>query len=363
MYVKSIDDLVRDAQAGDHFFFYYSGHSGQVTNRHNSEEDGKDEVIITCDYKELVDNVSFPYYILFFSDNDVPFLCRSFAGILLIHFLLARISWPSLTRAILAPCWTSSIIAVIEFGLLTSRRDAGEQILAEIVLSGILPWVCFAAILQSLWLTRVVDVEMDFHLGSHGLTFFTEQSVLIRALSIDSPKPSPNLRNQPLPGESRSSLPSKIDLEISIPAPFFPIMMRCDSPTPVWECDGYCRDRQQLHAAERANIICISACTDAQETWESPDGSSLTMVLVSILKDNPRPTLQELMQRLNFRAHDQARELHGATVQWKKERKAFRKGRPTSTKSREEISGEKDNFWDPQMASLTPLDMSACLPL
>ena len=102
---------------------------------------------------------------------------------------------------------------------------------------------------------------MNFHLGSNGLTFFTGESVLIRALSIDSPKPSPNLRNQPLPGESRSSLPSRIDLEISIPAPFFPIMMRCDSPTPVWECDGYCRDRQQLHAAERANIVCyLSIC-------------------------------------------------------------------------------------------------------
>lgn len=58
--LRAIDNLVDDAQAGDHLFFYCefpsdldvhsisnaladSGHSGQVTNRHNSEEDGKDE--------------------------------------------------------------------------------------------------------------------------------------------------------------------------------------------------------------------------------------------------------------------------------------------------------------------------------
>ena len=90
--------MVHGAQAGDHFFFACwchaflyiiliiddpadSGHSGQVTNRNNSEEDGQDEgwsdsssyscmlltlpfvVIISCDGKDLIDNVSNAFYV------------------------------------------------------------------------------------------------------------------------------------------------------------------------------------------------------------------------------------------------------------------------------------------------------------
>jgi hypothetical protein len=92
--LRQIDELVKGAQPGDHFFFHCtqyphyfhayvsngscldSGHSGQVTNRTNSEEDGMDEgachpsvslslllifpslVIISVDGKDLIDNVS-----------------------------------------------------------------------------------------------------------------------------------------------------------------------------------------------------------------------------------------------------------------------------------------------------------------
>jgi hypothetical protein len=57
--LRQIDIMVTGAQAGDRFFFACwcsvflhlfmindradSGHSGQVPNRHNSEEDGQDE--------------------------------------------------------------------------------------------------------------------------------------------------------------------------------------------------------------------------------------------------------------------------------------------------------------------------------
>lgn len=48
--------------------------------------------------------------------------------------------------------------------------------------------------------------------------------------------------------------------------------------------------------------------------------------------------------------------LHEDTNSYKKERKLRRKGRLTSSLSREQSDfGEKDNFWDPQMASLRPL--------
>ncbi|KAJ7860334.1 caspase domain-containing protein [Mycena leptocephala] len=60
--LKAIETLVKDAKAGDHFCFYYCGHSTQVKNRSNSEEDGMDECIIPCDgeAKMIVDNVRPP---------------------------------------------------------------------------------------------------------------------------------------------------------------------------------------------------------------------------------------------------------------------------------------------------------------
>ena len=96
--LREIDAMVTGAQAGDHFFFACrfplslnahllmidicpdSGHSSQMPNRRNSEEDGKDEclscrkiihmympltvsspVIISCDRKNIIDNVSYHY--------------------------------------------------------------------------------------------------------------------------------------------------------------------------------------------------------------------------------------------------------------------------------------------------------------
>jgi len=50
--LKAIKKLIRDAQAGDHFVFYFSGHGSQVPNQNpdeDPEEDGMDEVIWPAD--------------------------------------------------------------------------------------------------------------------------------------------------------------------------------------------------------------------------------------------------------------------------------------------------------------------------
>ncbi|KAH7928641.1 hypothetical protein BV22DRAFT_195585 [Leucogyrophana mollusca] len=51
-----IDLLVKDASPGDQFFFYYAGHGHQERCRHNSETDGLDEAMDTCDGKKILDN-------------------------------------------------------------------------------------------------------------------------------------------------------------------------------------------------------------------------------------------------------------------------------------------------------------------
>ncbi|KAK7055676.1 mitochondrial chaperone BCS1 [Favolaschia claudopus] len=56
--LRAIDDLVRGARKGDRFFFHYCGHTMQVENRNNSEEDGMDECLVPLDGEEnkIVDN-------------------------------------------------------------------------------------------------------------------------------------------------------------------------------------------------------------------------------------------------------------------------------------------------------------------
>ncbi|KAJ7209027.1 caspase domain-containing protein [Mycena haematopus] len=56
--LRAIDDLVRGARKGDRFFFHYCGHTTQVENRSNSEEDGMDECLVPVDGEanKIVDN-------------------------------------------------------------------------------------------------------------------------------------------------------------------------------------------------------------------------------------------------------------------------------------------------------------------
>jgi hypothetical protein len=54
--LREINNLVCDAQPGDHFLFYYSGHSEQIINLDHTEEDDLDEVLVPCDQKIIIDN-------------------------------------------------------------------------------------------------------------------------------------------------------------------------------------------------------------------------------------------------------------------------------------------------------------------
>lgn len=43
--------LTEAAQPGDHLFLHYSGHGGQMEDRHGDEKDGKDETLMPCDFQ------------------------------------------------------------------------------------------------------------------------------------------------------------------------------------------------------------------------------------------------------------------------------------------------------------------------
>ncbi|KAF9234250.1 peptidase C14, caspase domain-containing protein [Melanogaster broomeanus] len=55
--LNRIDLLVKNAVENDQFFVYFSGHGTQVKCRHNTEDDLKDEALLTADGKTILDNV------------------------------------------------------------------------------------------------------------------------------------------------------------------------------------------------------------------------------------------------------------------------------------------------------------------
>jgi hypothetical protein len=54
--LEQISKMVANASPNDRFFFYYSGHGSQVTCKHHTETDGKDEVIYGCNGRYIIDN-------------------------------------------------------------------------------------------------------------------------------------------------------------------------------------------------------------------------------------------------------------------------------------------------------------------
>ncbi|KAJ8586338.1 hypothetical protein M405DRAFT_362332 [Rhizopogon salebrosus TDB-379] len=55
--LREIELMARRTSQHDYMFFYYTGHGDQVTCRHGSEPDRKDEAIITYTGRRIIDNV------------------------------------------------------------------------------------------------------------------------------------------------------------------------------------------------------------------------------------------------------------------------------------------------------------------
>jgi hypothetical protein len=114
-----------------------------------------------------------------------------------------------------------------------------------------------------------------------------------------------------------------------------------DSPVSRVSCNGWCG----YDLFPRATVVSLSACADLQRAWEGPRGS-LTAVLCELLETRPSPSYRTLMSHVNFRLHENCRALHDYTRVEKK--KAARGQGPG-------FDGELNNFQAPQLSSLSKL--------
>lgn len=176
-------------------------------------------------------------------------------------------------------------------------------------------------------------------------------------MSSPSPTPSPSSPHTSVP---KHDLPisSTTTLPFSYGTTTPPLI--CESPLPVWPCDGLCPpDYLSLDAAfspdgdDTPLVLAFGACKDDQVSWEGADGSSMSTALFDILSATPNPTLTELMSRLSMRMHSSALKRHWEWRDYKRRLKAFIGMGGTQTYGKEEEGWAEDieNFQDPQVRS------------
>ncbi|KXN82303.1 Metacaspase-1 [Leucoagaricus sp. SymC.cos] len=350
--IAQIQKLVSDGQPGDTFFFHYAGHSKQVDNRDNSEEDGKDECLVPLDgsqtseflikdndlRKYLVDNLPSGCTLVAVFDT-----CHSGSLLDLEHYRCNRVytPWVSKGRRKSASKWN----CIVRRGCICSPSDRAA------------PSPIFGENVEA----RQILQRRQFN-------------------SAHAPSKRRWSREQVLssvPEKQNASLPLTISTNVErqsfiLQSP----ERRMSSPEPIWPCTGFCRDdrRSRNLMTDNRLVVSLSAAQDDQKSWEDRKGASMTQafsscpllkaMLIRVIEEDRTPTFRKLLSRVSHELHHSYIQLHDDARAYKKDyndrvAKAIRNNRPV--RERQEV--EMDNFQDPQLSSLVPLNMEERLRL
>ncbi|KAH9959977.1 caspase domain-containing protein [Russula dissimulans] len=315
--IRELEQLVSGAAPGDTFIFLYSGHSDQQLSYDDPsvEEDGQDEVIITCDLKRIIDNEL--NYILV---KDLPVGCT--------------------LLAILDTCHSGTMLDLPHYHC----NDV------------YVPWLSKGdRRTKSLHLRTVRNGAVDFVGFPNAATRRPSTIASVMSQLTDTPPGSPLRINTEVSHVSATS-----QREASLEARPHEVLSqrsgisflsptRYDSPVSSVGCSGWCGYEIVPHPT----VLSLSACGDPQRAWEGPRGS-LTVVLCEFLAKNPCPSYRTLMSHVNFQLHANCLALHNYTLKEKK--KAARGEGPG-------FDGELSNFQAPQLSSLSRLRMDDILRL
>ncbi|KAG9313447.1 putative metacaspase [Chiua virens] len=245
---KQIFRFVKGVSAGDHLFFYYSGHGHQVTCNHHTEPDGLDEVIYTCNKKQIMDNDLKKWLV-----NPLPPGCKLFA------------LWDS--------CHSQTILDLPH----TSCNEPEHRRHVS--------WDREAGL--TTMLLRAVPKRFWKNVG-------VSQVRRNAAATI----PPEVLRGRPV---SRASVSiTALSSGSSPTSRFIPLSMdlnRVLSPLSLFECNGICSLPTE-NDTQSAHVISLSACKDDESAVdECCNGQvrSVTRFFIGHMRENPKSTLRELL--------------------------------------------------------------------
>ncbi|KAI0047621.1 hypothetical protein FA95DRAFT_1595643 [Auriscalpium vulgare] len=290
--IREMRLLVKDAAPGDQLTFTFSGHSTQQPTSEvpNLEDDNQDEVLLTCDGKQIVDNVRCETHTdeLSFSDDVSP---TQELKAILVDPLPAGCS----LTAFLDSCHSGTMLDLQHYKCnrvwfpWVSRGERDPKTLRAAVLR------------RYANLARPLSHIIPLSAGLRNATELPSRH-RHRALGIAPPPP----RASSLPGMltrmlGRLTLPAPREPDADLDFP------RCTSPV-QYACDGWC-ERDEAQRAHLPTAVSIAACMDAQQAWEGVE-ETLTKVACRYLKDHPHATYRELMAELGHSLHHAARKIH-----------------------------------------------------
>ncbi|THH29077.1 hypothetical protein EUX98_g5115 [Antrodiella citrinella] len=402
--LRQIRKLVEGARSGDSFIFLYAGHSGQVKNRTGTEDDGMDEVIIPVDYKGmereevLIKDNELKEYLV----NPIPIGARLLAVFDSCHSgTLLEVDLPhykcntfgtGVTRATFRRTGRRS-----SSGDIANKRSSGSSVRIydktgnspmrkdSIDLVEMSPRDTLAHRVFVNNISRV-NASPPFRTsprGSQPLSDATPRMTPIRTtrsipslslgeaaavLSTDSTseKQAEDIRSlAPL----NTSVNTSVFEDLSIP--------RCSSPVPMTAQDPVCSGDCIPSPTLRPMVLSISACKDAQLTFEDTEGDTCSLIqaslhglpsirrthrsshqaIIEVLRNNPHPYIQQLMTDVSELLRQASRKRVEAYREEMKWLNARSKVKPDEEHVREAFYQEcQMKYQDPQFGSHKPLN-------
>ncbi|KAJ7765090.1 caspase domain-containing protein [Mycena maculata] len=341
--LKAIHDLVKDAKAGDHFCFHYCGHSTQVKNRSNSEEDGMDECLVPSDGvdKLIVDN-----------ELNASLVVPLPAGSQLV--------------AVLDTCHSGSLLDLrhnrcnrVLVPWKWRGRRGSEEMRHNVVRNN--------ARMVSARVASILPGRKATPLSPTSSTRLLARRSEINMNLVCRPPPSRTGSGAPAPeasdragrgpgpqriftyrsrtvsfaeaakendggvhshtGEDGGEVPSALTGKIWV---LPEEAKRCESPDAMFACTGWCRDADK-YAAEtdpssdkvKADVISLASCKDSQTTYEDEDGKSMTSSLVEILRRDPNQSLKDVLVYISHAMYTKAVIRHDNAKKYKKDQKEY----------------------------------------
>ncbi|KAH6908474.1 hypothetical protein BKA70DRAFT_271268 [Coprinopsis sp. MPI-PUGE-AT-0042] len=129
-------------------------------------------------------------------------------------------------------------------------------------------------------------------------------------------------------------------------------------------CTGWCRYQYEREGVDGKRhlpfVISLSAAKDGQQAWEDASGASMTQHLIVILRlrEDPKPTMGTLLGQISHDLHTTYLDIHSRARDYRKKAREVNRLRLLKGKQIEDVVAvETNNFQDPQVSSLWPLDM------